>query len=251
MRSSANATPIGRAIEAFARGFCFARSLTHPYIPERIGPLWVTRDAPRRHGDYRREEWISHGVAPAEVDRISRQHTRGRFALCAIHGIDEPDEPLRSGFKTLGYRLGTTEPLMLHPLRRIPSFDAPAAIERVRTEDMAARLGKAMRKRPIPAEHLADDAPLRQYVALIDGNPVGWVQSIVVGDATWCSSMYVMPRFRRRGIARALLSKMLRDDRARGSKAAVLLASHTGAKLYPIVGYEHIGTLLLFTPTKR
>jgi hypothetical protein len=30
----------------------------------------------------------------------------------------------------------------------------------------------------------------------------------------------------------------------------VLLATHTGAKLYPVVGYEQIGMLLLFTPKK-
>ena len=63
--------------------------------------------------------------------------------------------------------------------------------------------------------------------------------------------MYVVPSFRRRGIGRALLCRMLRDDRDGGAKMAVLLASHTGAKLYPVVGYEQIGTLLLFTPSKR
>ena len=30
---------------------------------------------------------------------------------------------------------------------------------------------------------------------------------------------------------------MLREDRADGSKLAVLTASHTGAELYPLVGY--------------
>lgn len=43
---------------------------------------------------------------------------------------------------------------------------------------------------------------------------------------------------------------MLQDDHATGSTQAVLLASHTGAKLYPVVGYEQIGTLLLFTPRR-
>jgi predicted acetyltransferase len=63
--------------------------------------------------------------------------------------------------------------------------------------------------------------------------------------------MYVKERFRRRGIARAMLSRMLRDDRAAGAIAAVLLSSHTGAMLYPVVGYEQIGTLLLFVPRRR
>jgi predicted acetyltransferase len=100
-------------------------------------------------------------------------------------------------------------------------------------------------------EHLDPDAPLRQYVALVDGEPVGWVRSIAVAGAAWCSSMYVQPAFRRRGIARAMLARMLRDDRAGGADAAVLLASHAGAKLYPVVGYEQIGTLLLYRPGRR
>jgi hypothetical protein len=54
---------IERAIEVFARGFAFTRSLTYPFRADRIGKLWVMRDAPRRNNkDYRAEEWISYGV---------------------------------------------------------------------------------------------------------------------------------------------------------------------------------------------
>ena len=48
------------------------------------------------------------------------------------------------------------------------------------------------------------------------------------------------------GIGRALLLKMLRDDRKLGAKCSVLTASHAGALLYPHAGYERIGTLLMF-----
>ena len=242
---------MSRAIEVFARGFCFTRSITHPYLAGRVGPVWVVRDAPRKNGDYRNEQWIAHGVAPNEVDRIARQHTRGRFAVCAIHRIDEPDASLRTGFKSLGYRLWATEPFMVHRLKTIPRFDSPATIERVTTKEVAARLATATRSRPLASQYFSRDSHLRQYVALISGKLVGWVRSIVIEDATWCANMYVMPCFRRRGIGRALLCRMLRDDRDGGTKMAVLLASHTGAKLYPVVGYEQIGTLLLFTPSKR
>jgi predicted acetyltransferase len=60
----------------------------------------------------------------------------------------------------------------------------------------------------------------------------------------------VDPSHRRRGIGQALLGRMLRDDRSRGSKASVLTASHTGALLYPRVGYERIGTLFMFAPRR-
>ncbi len=238
------------AIEVFARGFCFTRSFTHPYLAERIGEIWVVRDAPRKRGDYRREEWIAHGVAPEVIDETARKHTRGRFAVCAIYGVDESDQPLREGFRALNYRLGGTEPVMVHELKRIPRFEEPVEIVRVATQDLAEQINKAAGARQILPEHLAKDTPLRQYVALSDGKPVGWVRSIDVEQATWCADMYVVPEFRRRGIARAMMSRMLRDDRAHGSKLAVLTASHAGAKLYPIVGYKQIGTLMLYTPKK-
>ena len=238
------------AIEVFARGFCFTRSFTHPYLAERVGQIWVVRDAPRKRGEYRREEWIAYGVTPEEIDETARKHTRGRFAVCAIYGVNESDQPLREGFKALNYRLGGTEPIMVHELKRIPRFDSSVEILRVTTADLAERVNKAARSRQVLSEHLAKDSPLRQYVALVDDKPVGWVRSIDVEQATWCSDMYVMPEFRRRGIARAMMAQMLRDDRAHGSKLAVLTASHAGAKLYPIVGYKQIGTLMLYTPKK-
>lgn len=211
----------------------------------------MMRDAPRKRGNYRTEEWVAYGVAPSEIDRVARAQTRGRYTICAFCYKDESDEPLRAEFKELGYRLNATEPLMIHSLTQIPSFEAPAIIRRVTTQELADRVNKAARSRQILPEHLQNDAPLREYTALIDEEVVGWVSSIMAGNDTWCSNMYVKTEFRRRGIARAMLSQMLHDDRNAGAEQAVLLASHTGAKLYPVVGYEQIGTLLIYTPKRE
>ena len=251
------ADDIPRAIEAFVRGFTFTRSITHPYIGEQIGDIWVMRDAPRKGKSprYRTEEWVAHAIAPREIDRTVRAHSRGRFTICTLCANDEPDQQMRTDYKRLGYRLNRTEPLMVHTLKDIPAFEQPARLERVTTLQMAERVNKAARSRQLLPAHLPGDdslqAPIRQYVALIDGEIVGRVASIVAGDDTWVSNMFVTPEFRRRGIARALLSRMLRDDRAAGARQSVLLASHTGAKLYPIVGYQQIGILYIYTPTNR
>jgi len=243
---------IERAIEIFAHGFCFTRSFTHPYLAERVGPLWVMRDGPRKNDDYRNEEWIAFQVAPEEADRTARKKTRGRFVICAIRTRDESDEPIRAAYKRLGYRLTTTEPLMIHRLKRIPRLAAPASIARVRTPAAADELATAARSRQVLHEHLVDDPPMRQYIARSeDGKIVGWVRSIVVGDGTWVSNMFVEPEHRRRGIGRAMLARMLRDDRAHGAVVSALLASHTGAMLYPVVGYEQIGELLVFVPNRK
>ena len=240
-----------RAIEVFTRGFCFTRSFTHPYLAEHIDGIWMMRDGPRKRGDYRREEWVPYGIAPKKVDQVVRKHARGHYCICAIHAVDESDEPLRKEYKGLGYRLGGTEEFMAHDLKRIPRCAAPVEVTRVRKEELAESVNKAAGSRQILPEHLVADAPVRCYTALHEDAPIGWVSSIDVGGMTWCANMYVKTEFRRRGIAKAMMCKMLRDDRKYGSELAVLTASHTGAMLYPVVGYQTLGTLLVYTPKKK
>ena len=259
------ASEIERAIETFVRGFCAQRSATHPYESFRVGRIWVMRDATRKNPkDYRKEEWIAYGVEPEEVDADARSGGTGilpvlrpaplhrRFFICAIRSMNESDEPLRTAYKSLSYRLLGTEPLFVQRLQRIPRMSVldGVRIEQVRTAEVAVRFGKASRSRPIPSEQLGPHAPFRQYVALEDKKIVGWVRSIHAGDSTWCSNMYVAPTYRRRGIGGALLARMLRDDRRLKFRQSVLLSSHTGALLYPRVGYQQIGLLYIFAPQK-
>ncbi len=238
------------AIEVFVRGHAVGRSQTFPYRVDHIGPLWVMRDAPRKNArDYRKEEWIAYDVDPREADKIARKQARGRFFLCDMIAEGAPD--VRESYKALGYRLLATEGFFVQRLERIPRPPSPVTVERLSTPELAARLGKVMRRRPIPGELLTDEAPFRQYIAIDGDDIVGRVRSVDAAGATWCADMYVEPAHRRRGIGRALLARMLRDDRARGSKCSVLTASHTGALLYPHLGYERIGTLLMFAPRRE
>jgi GNAT superfamily N-acetyltransferase len=242
------------AIETFVRGYCAGKSATHPHLAERVGGLWVMRDAPRRkERDYRKEEWVAFDVGPREADAVARRQTRGRFFVSALVAAGESEDDLHAEYKRLGYRLLSREGFFVHRLARIPRAAAPSpvTIQRVRTEAMADQLGKATRSRPIPRECLAAGGPFRQYVAVDGASVVGWVRSVPAGASTWCSHMAVRPSHRRRGIGRAMLVKMLRDDRAAGAGRSVLLASKAGALLYPHVGYEQIGTLLTFAPLKK
>jgi len=246
------ANEIKHAIEVFVRGFCAEKSATHPYEFARVGKIWVMRDGERKNPkNYRKEEWVALNAEPRKVDAAARKGTRGRFFVCAVRGREEDDQRLKAAYKELGYRLLTTEALFVHRLKKIPKAACPITIERVTTPEMAARFGKATRTRPLRAEDLVDSAPFRQYVALEGGNLVGWVRSVDAGASAWCSNMYVRPASRRQGIGRALLARMLRDDGRRGAAKSVLLASHAGALLYPRVGYEQIGMLLVFAPQKK
>jgi GNAT superfamily N-acetyltransferase len=241
---------IESAIEVFVHGHSTGKSRTFPYETSRVGSLWLMRDAERKNArDYRKEEWIAYHVDPEDVDATARQHARGRFHVCVMVATAEPDEPTRSAYKDLGYRLLGTEGFFVRRISQIPMPpQAAVSIERVQTAELAVQLGKITRTRPIPDTLLGDDAPFRQYVAIDGEDIVGRVRSVDAVGATWCADMYVEPSHRRRGIGQALLSRMLWDDQAHGSKSSVLTATHTGAHLYPRVGYERIGTLFMFAP---
>src|SRR5688572_21362373 len=111
---------VNNAVEAFVHGFSFTQSFTHPYVAQRVGPLWVMRDADRKSGGFRKEEWVAYAVPPRQADAVARRQTRGRFAICAVSAVDEDDALIREGYKSLGYRLQTTEPLMVHSLASVP-----------------------------------------------------------------------------------------------------------------------------------
>jgi hypothetical protein len=174
------------AIEVFVRGHSAGRSRTFPYEVSRVGPLWLMRDAPRKNPrDYRKEELTAHDVDPRQVDAIAQRHTRGHFFVCAMIAAGEADEPTRTAYKALGYRLLATEGFFVQRMKRIPRPPSPVSIERVGTPDLAARLGKITRTRPISNNLLGDDAPFRQYVALDGEDIVGRVRSIDAVGATW------------------------------------------------------------------
>ena len=46
------------------------------------------------------------------------------------------------------------------------------------------------------------------------------------------------------------MGRMLLDGRKYGCNQAVLVATQAGAKLYPLVGYQQIGDIMVFTPKR-
>lgn len=241
---------IRTAIEVFVAGFAETKCRTWPYETIQHESVWQLRDRERKNSrDYRKEEWIAYGVAPGEVHAIAKQGTRGLYFIGQMLSLQDCAEELKSEFKALGYRLLASEPLFVHDLRRIPRSQCAASIQLLRTEKQALDFATANRIRPEKADVYSRDE-YRQFLAYIDNMLVGWVRSIETEMGTWCSNLFVQPAFRRQGIARSLLCQMLRDDRKREAKRSVLLSSHTGALLYPQIGYQQLGTLFIFAPKK-
>lgn len=60
------------------------------------------------------------------------------------------------------------------------------------------------------------------------------------------SSMYTDPDYRRRGIARELLGRVVDEARAYGCGAIHITASDMGVKLYTAYGFKHNGNFMQF-----
>ena len=60
------------------------------------------------------------------------------------------------------------------------------------------------------------------------------------------SSMYTDPRYRRKGIAKELLHRVVEEARAYGCGAIHITASDMGVKLYTAYGFKHNGNFMQY-----
>lgn len=252
---------IHEALDVFTQGFAVCKSTTHPYEAEKLpGDVWVLRDAPRKNPkNYRKEEWITYlppkgsgfcPTSPTALAALARKQTRGRFFLGIVVPVDESVNELRETMKALGYRLLATEAFFQHDFKGIPQVESTAKVTRLRSQEDAVQFAKLTRSKVLSEDHLQTDHPIRQFIAKQGSEIVGWVRSVDAGTSTWCSNMEVRPAFRRQGIGSLLLRTMLSDDRKRKFHSSVLLSTHSGALLYPKLGYQRIGTLFIWAPGK-
>jgi len=172
--------------------------------------------------------------------------------LCVVWPMDADMAAETAEYKRLGLRLMGTEPFFFHSSPATPT-PSDYTVRRITTEAEALRLKATAGSTQVRPHDLIDQpAIIRQFVALDGDAMIGWVRSVHVSPReTWVSNLFVNPNYRRRGIGQALMTTMLADDRTLGYSHSILLASLTGAMLYPTLGYKRIGTLRLFRCQKK
>jgi len=74
-------------------------------------------------------------------------------------------------------------------------------------------------------------------VAELDGAPAGLVSAVDYGPFAYIGMMAVHPTYQRRGVARALMERLLAWGAARGCPMVLLDASSKGASLYQSLGF--------------
>lgn len=60
------------------------------------------------------------------------------------------------------------------------------------------------------------------------------------------SSMYTNPAYRRKGIAKELLDRVVDEARQKGCGTVQITASDMGVKLYTAYGFEHNGNFMQY-----
>ena len=245
---------IDAAIETFAGGWCYTRSFTHPYLATRLTPqILQLHDGPRSNpnADVRRDEFVCFGCLPNEALEISAEAAKGNFAICFVLPAGADDTEVRKEFKLLGCRLGATEAFMENDTPEIEPTEPIIPIVRIADQAHADAIGKAWRRKQILSRDIGNENAIHRVYTIHDGNKfIGSCGSIRVGDAGWISSLYVDADYRRKGLGTALMTRVMSDDRALGITRSVLLASHTGAMLYPQVGFRQLGMLYIYNPPR-
>lgn len=230
-------------VDAFVTGWSATRRLSGPFeVDHRDGARWLHDPTGRRRG-----ELVAVDLSPS--DCIERYPSGHPGAICAIYPAGADLGEKKAEFKALGWRLMRTEPAFFHGLRDLPPLDS--RVRRLRTAEEVAEVCRHARMRPATMGAAdEDDAPIRLYEATFNGQHAGWVRSIRAGANAWVGSLNVREPFRRRGLGSGLMAALLANEARLGRRANVLLASHTGALLYPRLGYERVGTLMLLMPKK-
>lgn len=238
---------VERGLEVFLHGFSTTRSLTHPYLVRHLHPsIWVLADAPRTRGNPRQSEVVVYGGTPDETVETVQREGVGRHLLCVLLESAEEADATRDAYKQRGYRLADREALFVLPLEQRVDY-AGHPVRRVTERADAEAIAKAARGRQLQPEHLEMvDPPIRLYGTFDGDTPVGWVSSVVTEAGNWVANLFVHPHYRRRGIGKSLMSRMLEEDARYGATHSALLASRAGALLYPHLGYEQHGLLMLF-----
>lgn len=205
----------------------------------------MMQDAPGKKWDGRKIEVISSGVSPAEVVSGIKEAKLGWHFLCHIHDDAEDFDQIRAEFKALGYRAVSTEGFFAHDLKAIPEYQSnPPA--RLLSDPAEFKMVNQVTTQPRKLETNSD------LIGVWDeARDYGWVRNYPVENNAWVSALHVFQDYRGRGYGRALMAELLRLAKSQGQDYSVLLASADGARLYPHLGYQRIGTLQMFCPANK
>ena len=209
-----------------------------------------------------------HGLGTAMMETLLDELSGAGYPRASL-SVQKENPALRlyerMGFRIVGDGFDETEWLMVCRLdrrvglefRRLSGDDVPTFVEMRVAQLLEEGAHETVDLRPALADyyvrHLADGSFV-SWLALNGGRIVGTSGVSVVekppyfgcptGRIALVSSMFTEPAYRRQGIERDLLCRVLDDARACGCGVAQITASDAGVPLYRSVGFEHNANFL-------
>jgi GNAT superfamily N-acetyltransferase len=214
----------------------------------RAGPLPVVRsdyvwNGARRHTD----DFFIQGIAPdAALAAVQAYDPLPHHYLLVVD--DQPDT--LAAYTAAGYRPAFSEYLMARSLDDLPPLDPSVPVQRVRDDAEAAHVNAADAEAEPWVRPGNREAPnIRHYYTMQDGVVAARARSWQLGRAcSYVTHVFTHPAYRRRGLARAVMLRLLHDDAAQGIATSLLVASEEGDLLYRSMGYARLATLLVLEP---
>jgi GNAT superfamily N-acetyltransferase len=235
--------PLEEAIDMFAFGVADGKNQFHPHRVFKEHGLWVLRDDPPRMRDPRLSEILANGLSPEETVARVQKIDPGHHALCVHYPTDQSTKEVRKAYRALGYRAMRTEWLFTRDLENpIPHFTCNIPITQMPDAETLAQI-------PWDAPQRLRFRP-RHYILGDETQTCGWVHSIERGDRAWVADLHVREAHRSKGYGKALMARLLHDDRERGLRHSVLVASVDGARIYPTLGYVLRAEIQVLFPMK-
>jgi ribosomal protein S18 acetylase RimI-like enzyme len=233
---------IEAAANAFIAGFTRRTLLRRVGMRADVGSLVRMRFSEVQGAALLLDEWLPVCRDPQEV--VAQVRAQGTTPFHYISAIGPNPAELEVSYRTLGYRVSEREYLMVRPLAEV----IPPPEHQVLRASASSELPllNAVQESPVlvAAELAAPD--LRQYYILRNGHPAAWGRAIsVAGGMEYVGAVHTQPGYRRQGLARAVMLRMLADGAARGGRFSVLTSSEMGHELYRGLGFRDLAVLLV------
>jgi GNAT superfamily N-acetyltransferase len=202
-------------------------------------------------------------VIDEEIDQIKAFFTERGVPWYWWIGANPAPSDIAKRLERHGLELRSALPSMAAPLpaRSVslnPAAHVWVASSRSDLEAASVIRSRAFRFPPGAADHYFEDMsedwlrgdPARLYLArLEDGPPASIAARILECGLPGVYVMATLPEFGRRGLAKAILTRLLADAEAEGHGMAVLTASDLGYRLYTQFGFEHLFDYLIYRPS--